>query len=113
MFPEPLSPAINDTDLPLSLPDRVYATWLAARQKQGRSQDATPGTRCIELGTGYVHVLVNAKAIDERYGSFLKEHLRKIWLEILKHFSNGNLSVLSTDEDKAWPSLSDLGLERY
>lgn len=85
-MPYSMLPPFDHTNLPVGLPDHVYATWLAVRKQLCASRDLRSGDLCYQFCCGYVQALVDAQVIDDRYGSIISAHLREIWLELLDHW---------------------------
>ncbi|MBF7144956.1 MULTISPECIES: hypothetical protein [Pseudomonas] len=82
-------PSSDHSDLPVGLPDHVYASWLSARKELRSSTDLHLGELRYQFCCGYVRALIDAGVIDDHYGSIVSSHLREIWLGLMNHLSQG------------------------
>ncbi|MBD8605205.1 hypothetical protein IFT80_21455 [Pseudomonas sp. CFBP 8771] len=85
-MPAAILPPCGHTDLPVGLPDHVYATWLAVRRQLRTSKDLASGELRYQFCCGYVQALIDAQVIDDLYGSRINADLREIWPELLNHW---------------------------
>jgi hypothetical protein len=87
MSSKPMLPPFDHSDLPVGLPEHVYATWLAARRNLCNSKNLEQSELRFEFCCGYVQALTDGQVIDGRYGVIMRTHLREIWFGLLNHFT--------------------------
>lgn len=87
MATDDLPPAFDHTDLPVGLPEDVYASWLAARADLRASPDIVLAQLRFQFCHGYVQALKDAQILDEGYSSYIQSQVRDIWLELSRKFS--------------------------
>jgi hypothetical protein len=72
---------LSSAGLPIGLPDKVYATWVAVLADIKTTDDARHAAERYQFLTGFCQALVDASLIDEVSYSDMRAKLMGIWVE--------------------------------
>lgn len=72
---------LSSSGLPIGLPDKVYATWVAVLADIKSTDDARHAAERYQFLTGFSQALIDAGLIDEASYSEMRTRLMGIWVE--------------------------------
>lgn len=72
---------LSSSGLPIGLPDKVYATWVAVLADIESTDDARHAAERYQFLTGFSQALIDAGLIDEVSYSEMRARLMGMWVE--------------------------------
>lgn len=71
----------NITDLPLGLPDHIYASWRGALREVRSSSTTAIGRDRYQFCCGYLQALTDSQLVEAHVCTFLNAEILEIWVE--------------------------------
>lgn len=71
----------NLTDLPLGLPDHIYASWRGALGELRSSSTTAIGRERYQFCCGYLQALTDSQLVEAYVYAFLNAEIQEIWVE--------------------------------
>jgi hypothetical protein len=87
---------LSSSGLPVGLPDKVYATWVAVLADIKSTDDPRHAAERYQFLTGFSEALIDAGLIDEANYSQMRARLMGIWVETVNRVDQ-DVAERSTD----------------